>query len=181
MSGTNPRLPRYGWELFYWCYHELAPRSRLSAAAHRAVLTDLQSFYGASSHREDRSTPPRARRNRASVKAALCSLECIAIKHLQRGRLLAIHRALGPTALSTASRYAAPASRSSPLSFSGDKRDHQQQDIKKITANLQPDGQVRVLCDLALVANSGECQVRSSPNHQCTPDFASCSIHGSDF
>ena len=34
---TAHHLPRQGWELFFWCLRELAPRSRLSAEAHRAV------------------------------------------------------------------------------------------------------------------------------------------------
>ena len=48
----------------------------------------------------------------ALVKTAFCSLECIALKHLQRGGLPTGSRALVLTAHSAASRYAAPASRS---------------------------------------------------------------------
>ena len=108
-----------GWELFFWCLRELAARSRLSAEVHRAVQ---QTFNPSTARpRAARTAPqPLARRNRALVKAALCSLECIALKHLHRGGLLAGSRALGPTAQYTASRCAAPASRIAPLSFSGD-------------------------------------------------------------
>ena len=55
----------------FWCLRELAPRSRLSAEAHRAVQ---QTFYPSTGRpRTARTTPrPRARRNRALVKAALC-------------------------------------------------------------------------------------------------------------
>ena len=44
-----------------------------------------------------RSAPrPRDRRNRALVKTAHCSLECIALKHLQRGGLPAGRQVIGP-------------------------------------------------------------------------------------
>ena len=59
-----------------------------SVEAHRDVL---QAFNPCTARpRTARSTPrPRARRNRALVKAALCSLECIVLMHLQRGDLRA--------------------------------------------------------------------------------------------
>ena len=72
------------WELFFWCLRELAQRSSLSAEAHHTVQQTFNPFVARP--RTARAAPrPRARINRALVKAALCSLECIALKHLQRG------------------------------------------------------------------------------------------------
>ena len=43
VSGDAPSLPRHGWELFFWCLRELAPRFLLSVEAHRAVLQAFNS------------------------------------------------------------------------------------------------------------------------------------------
>ena len=112
--------------------------------------------FAARRGRRQKGRPREGQHGRSGlVKAALCSLECIALKHLRHGGLPAGSRALGPTAQSTATRYAALASCISLLSFSGDKRGRQEQ-VFKDTENLLPrlDAQVRLLCDPALVAYS---------------------------
>ena len=147
MSGVAPSLPRHGWELF----------SGVSATllhVHDSLQRRVAPFNRPSTPLPRDLAPrgplprPRARRNRALVETVVGSLECIALNYLQRGGLLAGSRALGPTAHSTASRYAAPASRISPLTFSGDKRGQMWLSGTVATSQERPRSSVHVLLHL---------------------------------